>query len=285
MLTDAMPEQVTKHKVKAMNENITTGISSSSAFVSSMAPVDAPPKAGNDMPARPIKKKGMSDDTWWMIVILDHLIEYIKHSMLPANKIRLFVHQMTGYFAAPRYRRCLRVVAVWDQLHNLAVALYDARLYRLASEVYDFVLASVPGRGDSPRPGETSTWYSGGIIYMKARRYEDAAGLYGKLLKYADSEPRTIGLSRICLENMGYCYMKTKDYNEAAPIYVRFLNNYSLVCSDKEGNLRACCFGVRRNTSKLMQMGYIAINPCPGPFGSMSTKYVVVCPDASGSLG
>ena len=268
-----------------MNENTMAGESRSSEPVPGAAPVEGAQQEANGMLAGPKKKRGPSSDTRWMIIVIEYLTECINKSKLPADQIRQYVRKVTGFFVSPRYQRCLRVSAVWDLLHNLAVALYDARLYRLASKVYDYVVASVPGKGDSPRLGETSTWYSGGIIYMKARRYEDAARLYGKLLKYADSEPRTIGLSRICLENMGYCYMKTKDYKEAAPIYVRFLNTYSLAYVDKEGNLRACCFGVRRNTSKLMRMGYIALKPCPGPYGNVSAKYVVACPEASGCVG
>lgn len=258
--------------------------SSSSAPAPGAATAGDAPKTVKDMPGWPINTSGFSDDTWGMIVVLEYLIEYINQSILPASKIKLHVHQLTRLFDAPRYRRRLRVSAVWDLLHNLAVALYNARLYRLASEVYDFVLSSVPGRGDSPRPGETSTWYSGGIIYMKAHRYEDAARLYVKLLKYADSEPRTQDLSRICLENIGHCYMKMKDYKEAAPIYVRFWNKYSMFYYDEKGRRRSSFPGARRNANRLMRLGYIVVQPCPGPYGRMSTEYAVACPEASGRV-
>ena len=267
-----------------MNENTMAGESRSSEPVPDAAPVEGVPQIANGILAGPIKKRGLSSDTQWTIIVLEYLTECINQSKLPADQIRQYVRKVTGFFVSPRYQRCLRVSAVWDLLHNLAVALYDAHLYRLAGEVYDFVLSSVPGRGDSPRPGETSTWYSGGIIYMKAHRYEDAARLYVKLLKYADSEPRTQDLSRICLENIGHCYMKMKDYKEAAPIYVRYWNKYSMFYYDEKGRRRSSFPGARRNANRLMRLGYIVVQPCPGPYGRMSTEYAVACPEASGRV-
>lgn len=267
-----------------MNENTMAGESRSSEPVPDAAPVESVPQVANGILAGPKMKRGPSYDTRWTIIVIEYLTECITKSKLPADQIRQYVRKVTGFFESPRYQRCLRVSAVWDLLHNLAVALYNARLYRLASKVYDYVVASIPGSGDKPRPIETNTWYSGGIIYMKARRYEDAARLYGKLLKYADSEPRTIGLSRICLENMGHCYMKMKDYKEAAPIYVRFWNKYSMFYYDDKGRRRSSFPAARRNANRLMRLGYIVVQPCLGPYGRMSTEYAVACPEASGCV-
>ena len=274
-----------QRKVKTMNENTMAGESRSGEPVPDAAPVEGAPQVANGMLAGPKMNRGPSYYTQWSIIVIEYLTEIIDKSKLPADQIRHYVRKLTGIIGGPRYKHCLRVSVVWDSLHNLAVALCDARYFRLASEVYDYVLASVPGKGDSPRPGERSAWYSGGIINMKAHKFANAARLFCKLLQYADSDPRTGALSRLCLENIAECYMEAKDYIEAAPIIARFLNTYAMNYYDMNGRRRACYPRVKRYANKLMRMGYITARPSPEPHGLMSTEYVIACPEASGCDG